>query len=294
MPRVRLPRLRRTSQPPTPPLPPLALPPGRTITLPGRGEVFLRDTGGSGPAVLLIHGWMFPSDLNWLYAYGPLEGAGYRVIAVDLRGHGRGLRTTQPFRLTDCADDLAAVLTALDLATATVVGYSLGGAVAQLMAQRHPDRLDGLVLCATAMDWSDLRQKVLWNGMAGLRFLLGAFPQGSWRTLVRLTGSNREHSEWTAAELSRGSARDLAEAGRDLGRFNSSGWIGHVRAPAAVLVMTRDRLVPPTKQRALAAGLRCSPHLVDEDHEACARNPELFNAILLAALSGLGPVRAAS
>ena len=81
------------------PEPPLPLPPGRIVHVPGRGEMFLRDTGGDGPPVLLLHGWMFPSDLNWFPVYAALQDAGLRVLAVDHRGHGRGLRTTEPFSL---------------------------------------------------------------------------------------------------------------------------------------------------------------------------------------------------
>jgi 3-oxoadipate enol-lactonase len=134
-----------------PPVPPVALPPARTVLVPGRGEFFLRDSGGDGPPVLLVHGWMFPSDLNWAQTYGPLQRAGYRVLAMDLRGHGRGLRSSAPFRLADCADDAAGVLAALGVAPALVVGYSMGGPVAQLLARRHPERVAGIVLCATAL-----------------------------------------------------------------------------------------------------------------------------------------------
>ena len=75
------------------PEPPVALPAGCIVHVPGRGEMFLRDSGGDGPPVLLLHGWMFSADLNWYTTYGALEEAGYRVLAVDHRGHGRGIRT---------------------------------------------------------------------------------------------------------------------------------------------------------------------------------------------------------
>ena len=267
------------------PVPPLPLPPGRTVLVPDRGEFLLRDSGGPGTPVLLVHGWMFPSDLNWLQAYGPLQAAGYRVLAMDLRGHGRGLRTSAPFRLADCADDAAAVLAALDLPPALVAGYSMGGPVASLLARRHPDRVRGVVLCATALDWSDPRQKAFWRTMAGLRLLLGLFPQGAWRTGMRLAGAQARDSEWVAAELSRGSARDLAEAGRELGRFDSSGWVGELPQPRAVVVTTRDRLVPPDKQRALAAALGVEPVLVHADHDACSTAPREFVRALLRALT---------
>jgi len=278
---VRLPRRR----PPLAPVPPLPLPPGRTVVLPDRGEVFLRDTGGDGPALLLVHGWMFASDLNWGRHYAPLARAGYRVLAMDLRGHGRGLRSSQRFRLQDCADDAAALLDVLGVRSALVAGYSMGGPVAQLLARRAPDKVAGLVLCATALDWHDPLQRAAWRGMSGMRLVLGAFPLGVWRAIVRVQGGDEQHSSWVAAELSRGSARDLAEAGRELGRFDSGPWAGELRQPAAVVLTARDRLVPPVKQRALAHALGVEPHVLDGDHDACSTAPRAFLESLLAALA---------
>lgn len=282
----------------TAPVPPFRLPPGRLILAENRGEFFLRDTGGTGAPVLLIHGWMFPSDLNYGAVYEPLRRAGYRVLAMDLRGHGRGLRSGEPFRLVDCADDAAAVLRAIGVDSVLVVGYSMGGPVAQLLAQRHSDTVKGLVLCATALDWSDPRQKMAWRTMGGLRLLLGLAPRGVWQTGMRLAGAPSRESNWVASELSRGSARDLAEAGRELGRFDSSGWCAQLSQPRAVVVMTRDRLVPPRKQRALAAALEVEPMQLDADHDACSTQPAAFLRTVLAALRQLNvpesPVASAS
>jgi len=88
---------------PRAPVPPY-LPPGRVINLPGRGEVFVRDSGGAPahPAVLLLHGWTASADLNFFAAYAGLAES-YRVVALDLRGHGRGMRSAEPFSLEDCA-----------------------------------------------------------------------------------------------------------------------------------------------------------------------------------------------
>ena len=169
----------------------------------------------------------------------------------------------------------------------------MGGPVAQLLARRHPDKVAGFVLCATALDWSDPWQKAVWRTMGGLRVLLGAFPLGVWRAVVRVQGRGEQYRSWVAAELSRSSARDLAEAGRELGRFDSSGWVGDLPQPGAVVLTGRDRLVPPRKQHALADALGVAPHVLDADHDACSvRAPELVAAVL-AALDDIRARRAA-
>ena len=127
------------------------LPMGRRVELPGRGTTFVREIPGppGAPTVLLLHGWLASAGLNWFTAFDVL-GERYRVLAPDLRGHGRGLRTRRRFTLADCADDTAALLDELGTGPVIAVGYSLGGPVAQLLWRRHPEHVGGLVLCATS------------------------------------------------------------------------------------------------------------------------------------------------
>jgi len=105
------------------------------------------------PSVLLLHGWMATAALNW---YGSLEflGHSFRVVAPDLRGHGREGRRAPPFSVEGCADDLAGLIGELRLGRAIVVGYSMGGAIAQVLAKRHRDVVKGIVLCATAASFA--------------------------------------------------------------------------------------------------------------------------------------------
>src|SRR5438034_1882741 len=79
------------------PIPP-PLPAGRAVTVPGRGEVFCRQTEGPAGAVpvLLLHGWTASADLNWFMAYQAVAGQ-HPVVALDHRGHGRGIRSEQTF-----------------------------------------------------------------------------------------------------------------------------------------------------------------------------------------------------
>jgi 3-oxoadipate enol-lactonase len=270
------------------PDPPVDLPEGRIVRVPGLGELFVRDTGGNGPPVLLLHGWMFPSDLNWFRVYKPLADAGYRVLALDARGHGRGLRADEPFTLEGCASDAAALVRELGCGPVIAVGYSMGGPVASLMARDHPDTVAALVLCATSREWQDPRMKLLWNGMGVLRLLLGAFPHQSWRWGLRRAGfPDSPITSWVAAELSRGSARDIAEAGRELGRFDSRTWIKQLHLPSAVVVTTRDTAVPPRKQYELAESLGAPTFEIACDHSGVTVKGEHFSRVLLSALGSV-------
>jgi 3-oxoadipate enol-lactonase len=283
--------LRRRRAPRRVPEPPLAPPPGRIVHVPGRGEFFLRDTGGDGPALLLLHGWMVSADLNWITAYDTLAAAGYRVLALDHRVHGRGLRTPERFRLTACADDAAAVLRHEGVERAVAVGYSMGGPIACLLARDHPDLVAGLVVCATAPDWQEPYMKRGWRLMALLRLELGLFPNAAWRAGLRALGLPDEAgTTWAAAELSRGSARDIADAGRELGRYDGRSFLASLRAPRAVIVTADDALVPPRKQRELAALLGVAPREVPGSHLAVTTHTEPFVAALLDALGAIRPI----
>jgi pimeloyl-ACP methyl ester carboxylesterase len=271
------------------PEPPLDPPPGRIVHVPGRGEFFVRDSGGDGPVLLLLHGWMVSADLNWITTYDALTGAGYRVLALDHRGHGRGLRTPEPFRLSHCADDAAAILREEGIESAVAVGYSMGGPIACLLARDHPDLVTGIVLCATAPDWQEPNMKRGWRLMALLRLELGLFPNAAWRAGLRALGLPDESgTTWAAAELSRGSARDIAEAGRELGRYDGRRWLGRLRVPRAVIVPVDDNLVPPRKQRELAALLDVAPREVPGTHTAITMHTEPFLEALFEALAEVG------
>lgn len=256
-----------------PPIPP-PLPPGRVIYLPGRGEVFVRDSGGTParPTVLLLHGWTASADLNFFHAYADLAGS-YRVIAPDLRGHGRGMRSMEPFRLEDCADDAAALLDQLRPGKVVVVGYSMGGPVGMLLARRHPGRVQALVVQATALEWRGTpRERMVWRLLAvlelSLRLGTGAgFVERAVRQAVEEHPGLDVCRPWLAAEFRRGLARELADAGRALSRYDARPWAGQLGLPAAMLITTRDRLVRPSKQRELAEALHARVIETDADHD---------------------------
>jgi pimeloyl-ACP methyl ester carboxylesterase len=271
-----------------PPEPPFEMPPARTLLTPGRGELFMRDSGGDGAPLMLLHGWMATADLNWCGAYRDLIDAGYRVLAIDHRGHGRGLRPLMPFRLTECAADAAAALRTLGLAPAPVVGYSMGGAIAQLVARDHPDVATGVVLSGTAQHWQDPETRRTWRAMGLVGLSLSVAPRSLWSHGLRRAGlADGERTAWVHSELMRHSAGDIAEAGRELGRFDSRPWLPAVKVPIAVVITSRDELVPVYKQRELAAAAGGPVFEVPIRHmEVVTRGAE-YNPVLLEALAAL-------
>jgi 3-oxoadipate enol-lactonase len=270
------------------PVPPIEMPPGRTVRIPGRGEFFVRDTGGDGPPVMLLHGWMASGDLNWWVAYGDLREAGYRVLAIDHRGHGRGLRPLERFRLADCAADVAAVLTRLDAAPAVVVGYSMGGAIAQLVARDHPDVASGVVLSGTSQHWQDPQSRRYFKTMLFLGLMISVAPKLFWQWGLWQMGMREgELTIWIHSELMRHSARDIAEAGRELGRFDSRPWLGSVAVPTAVVVTTRDELVPVRNQRALAEAARARVFEAPVTHLEIGAHGEVYDPKLIEAIEAV-------
>ena len=217
------------------------------------------------------------------------------MLAVDHRGHGRGLRSPEPFSLGDCAADAAGLLAHLQIPPVLAVGYSMGGPIAALMARDHPEWVSGVVLGASAIDWSGGRLKTLWRAMAALRLAMGLAPESLWRRGLKAGGfPDSPITTWTAAELSRGSSVDIAEAGRELGRFDARAWIAGLDAPGAVIVTTQDTAVPPSRQRALAAAMSAPEFEVHGDHSSPITRADEFNAQLLNALDAVRDPRAAA
>jgi pimeloyl-ACP methyl ester carboxylesterase len=241
-------------------------PRGQHAVLPGRGEIFVRAPRGprDAPTVVLLHGWIGSGGLNWFQAFETLR-ARYRVIAPDLRGHARGIRSWRRFRLRDCADDIAALLRKRRVQDAIVVGYSMGGPVAQLMWRRHPDLVSGLVLAATS--GRPLRTQSIGLLMAGVMegaALAGRVIslRGLFRRAVALADPETHDAQadnlplWARAEVARHDVRHLLEAGAELGRYDATSWLREIDVPTSVLVTEGDRAIPPAHQIALAKAIR--------------------------------------
>ena len=260
----------------------------RDVDLPGRGRLSVRQVHGpeGAPTLFLLHGLAATGRLNWFTSL-PALSEHYNVVVHDHRGHGRGIRTRR-FRLADCADDAVALADALDVASFHAVGYSMGGPIAKLCWSRHPDRVEGLVLCATARHF--MRPEVV--SVASAVFpgmvvaarvapsvfadritenMLGGIPPGARRDQVR-------------AELAGTDPATVLQAARAVIRFASHDWVSAISVPTAVVITTRDQMVPPGRQYKLAEAIpNARIFEVDADHLACVRAADRFVPALVEA-----------
>lgn len=114
---------------------------------------------GQGPAVLLIHG-LAGDCAGWFPLIEALRDR-HRVIAFDNRGAGQSTQIDEPITTADLAGDTFALLDHLNLESVQVVGRSMGGAVAQIMALQAPERIRSMVLCASFAKLDPLGVRVL-------------------------------------------------------------------------------------------------------------------------------------
>jgi pimeloyl-ACP methyl ester carboxylesterase len=114
-------------------------------------------TYGSGSPVILLHGG-FGHSGNWSYQLPALLAAGHRVILIDSRGHGRSTRDARPYTYELMASDVHAVMDALHLERAALVGWSDGACIALVLADQAPSRVAGAFFFGCNMDPSGLKQ----------------------------------------------------------------------------------------------------------------------------------------
>ena len=131
----------------------------------------------------------------------------------------------------------------------------MGGPVAQLLWRRHPEVVDGLVLCATAAQFSGRREeRIGFMGLTGLAAMARISPDQATRWLTDqffLQRKSKKWEPWAMREASHHDWRMVLEAGRAIGSFSSVEWIGSIDVPVANVITMRDTVVPLGRQTAL-------------------------------------------
>ena len=257
------------------------MPAGRPVRLPGRGTTFVRDVPGppGAPTVILLHGLGATARLNWPGAFDALSPS-FRVVAIDHRGHGRGIRSVTPFRLRDCADDIVVLADVLGIDRLIAVGYSMGGPIALHARRRHPNRVAGLVLCATAARFAPDGERRRSPAASIIATSLRLTPPPLRRQmaaaaisyLARETGMSPAFVDETRHH----DPAAIVEASQSVLGFDARSWVDQLACPAASVVTERDQLVPRHRQIELAHAIGAAIVPLDAGHEAAVTAPTRF------------------
>lgn len=239
---------------------------------------------GAGPPVVLLHG-LGSCGEDWFLLQAPALSQRYRVLMPDLRGHGRSDRPPGPYTVPQMADDIAGFLKALGTDSAHIVGLSLGGAVAQALAVRHPERVRSLVLVNTfaylrPQGWGEWWRTLTRIGALLVNIALQArmeaeelFPRPGQAGLRRVA-----YQRLCANDPAAYRAAMMAAA-----RYDGRRDLGRIRAPTLVVAGLEDTVVPLRAKEELAAGIP-GARLVTiprSGHATPTDQPVAFNRILL-------------
>ena len=270
------------------------IPEGRMLDLRGRGSTYVTDTPGpapDSPTVVLLHAIGTTGLLTWYPSIKPLSER-YRVVTLDQRWHGRGIQSPA-FSLHDCADDVAALVTTLGLTRVIVAGFSMGSVIAQRVWRQHPGLVDGLVLCATTDRFrSTVTERVFHEGlewaMAGARgFSRSRTATQAARTATRaLDLEPLPIHDWALEEFRSTSPWAVAQAVAAIGRHHSAPWLSRIDVPTAVVIPRQDKVIPPSRQLAVARRIPgATIHDIDAGHACCVLEAEVFVPALIEAVN---------
>jgi pimeloyl-ACP methyl ester carboxylesterase len=228
-------------------------------------------TYGQGRPVILLHGGLGNSR-NWGFQVGPLTAAGYRAILIDSRGHGRSTRDAQPYAYDLLARDVAAVMDALEVRRAALVGWSDGACTALILADQHPERAGGVFFFGCNMDPGGTKEFV--------------FTPVIGRCLSRHKKDYAELSSTPAQFEAFSKAVGLMQQTQPNYSLED---LARIRVPVTIVQSEGDEFIKREHAEYLARSIRGAKFILlsGVSHFAPLQRPEVFNSVLLEWLNGL-------
>ncbi len=258
------------------------------LDLPTGAHLFYLDPHPEGQqAVLLLHG-LGSAGESWQLQFPALTEADFRPLAPDIRGFGHS-RAAGPWRISAVVADLNALLDALDIPQAHVVGISMGGVLAQAFALAHPERIGRLVLINT---FARLRPRNLAGWLYFLLRLVLVYTVGmeaQARTVAeRIFPHHPEARELLRRQILQADPRAYRAAMRALALFNARPHLGQIQAPTLVVTGLADTTVDPENQAELVQAIPQAQWLriPNAGHGLIATHAEELNPALVAFLQG--------
>jgi pimeloyl-ACP methyl ester carboxylesterase len=223
-------------------------------------------TYGSGPPVILLHGGLGNSG-NWGYQVPALIEAGYRVVVIDSRGHGRSTRDSRPYSYELMASDVLAVMDALRVQKAAVVGWSDGACIALVLAARAPERIAGVFFFGCNMDPGGTKE-IEWPNP-----ILDRCLSRHSRDYAQLSATPDRFKEFSEA---------VGVMMKTQPNYSASDLAG-IRVPVTIVQSERDEFIKPEHAQYLARTIPGAEYLLlpGVSHFAPLQRPDEFNTVMI-------------
>jgi pimeloyl-ACP methyl ester carboxylesterase len=228
-------------------------------------------THGSGAPVILLHGGLGHSG-NWGEQVPALIDAGYRAVLIDSRGHGRSTRDSRPYLYELMASDVLAVMDALQLERAALVGWSDGACTAMVLGMQAPERVTGVFFFGCNMDPSGTKEFV------ATPIINRCFSRHA-KDYAQLSATPDAFDEFVGA---------VSQMMKTQPNYSASD-LAEVHVPVAIVQSEHDEFIKPEHAQYLA---RSIPHaelivMPEVSHFAPLQRPSLFNRLMLKFLQRL-------
>ncbi len=259
------------------------------IIRPGLSLHYIDENPQGRSTTLLLHGLGATSD-SWALQMPALIGAGFRVLAPDLRGFGRSTYPGGGYRIEDLAEDMVCLLRAVSVNKVSVVGISLGGTVALSLVCDYAQLMDRVMLVNTFARLRPTNPSSLFY--YALRFAL-IYTLGM-KTQAKAVAhrifprpDQEELRSLLIAEIAQADPSGYRAAFSALARFDRRTCLSGIAVPTLVVTAAGDTTVPVQIQRRLATGISGASQafIPDAGHAVTIDQPEAFNKIMLDFLS---------
>jgi len=248
------------------------------------------DRAGSGPAVLLVHGWTCNRTF-WQRQVSALRDR-YTVVTVDLRGHGESSRAKKGYSIPAMAGDLETLVRTLNVPKVALVGWSMGGLIVLELARRLGDKVSALGLVGSTPGGlldpkgTDVKPEALERMRTGMRADLRGFLRGLAAQFFKAGAASPLHA-WAFQEIQKTSATVVEACYEGILAADLRPHLKEVAVPTAVLHGRHDVLLPLAGGERLAKGIKGATLTVFEEsaHAPFLEEPEAFNAALTALLA---------
>lgn len=229
---------------------------------------------GSGAPVILLHGGLGNSG-NWGYQVPALVSGGYRAVVIDSRGHGRSTRDDRPYSYEQMAADVLAVMDALEVEKAGLIGWSDGACTSLVLASQNPQRAAGVFFFACNMDPTGTKEIIEFTPT--LRHCISRHQQD----YARLSATPDQFEDFSEA---------VDRMQRTQPNFTIAD-LAQIRVPVTVVLSEHDEFIKREHAEYLARNIPGAAFILlpGVSHFAPLQRPDLFNGAVFHFLQQIFP-----